>query len=77
MNALEELGKCDVIGGDGARNHTKSRDPSTTPTKTFEIPKAPKLIAVAAIAVPRMAAETGLKQANTREAIRAGERKRM
>ena len=51
--------------------------PFTTPAKTFESPMAPKLMAVAAIAAPRTAAETGLEQEKTKAAIRAGERKRM
>ena len=51
--------------------------PFRTPTKTFENPKAPKLTAVAAIALPRTAAETGLEQEKRKAAIKAGERKRM
>ena len=53
------------------------RIPFNTPAKTFEIPTAPKLIAVAAIALPRTAAVTGLEQEKRKAAIRAGERKRM
>ena len=51
--------------------------PPKIPTKTFEIPTAPKLIAVAAIAAPRTAAETGLEQEKRKAAIKAGERNRM
>ena len=51
--------------------------PFRTPTKTFENPKAPKLTAVAAIALPRTAAETGLEQEKRKAASKAGERKRM
>ena len=51
--------------------------PFKTPAKTFEIPTAPKLIAVAAIALPRTAAVTGLEQEKRKAAIMAGERKRM
>ena len=75
LDALEELGKGD--GGWDRKSRTVSAIPVNTPAMTFEMPKAPKLIAVAAIALPRMAAETGLEQENTRAAIRAGERKRM
>ena len=44
---------------------------------TFATPTAPKLTAVAAIAAPRTADETGLEQEKAKAAINAGARKRM
>ena len=47
------------------------------PTMTFATPNAPKLTALAAIAAPRTADETGLEQEKAKAAINAGARKRM
>ena len=47
------------------------------PTMTFATPTAPKLTAVAAIAAPRTADETGLEQEKAKAASNAGARKRM
>ena len=44
---------------------------------TIAIPNAPKLTAVAAIAAPRTADESGLEQENTKAAIKDGARNRM
>ena len=46
------------------------------PTMTVATPNAPTLAAVAAIAAPRTADETGLEQEKTNAAIKAGARKR-
>ena len=51
--------------------------PDKTPAIVFIIPNAPKLIAVAAIEAPRMAAETGLEQEKKSPANKAGARNRM
>ena len=51
--------------------------PVKIPEITFATPNAPKLTAVAAIAPPRTADETGLEQEKAKAAISAGVRKRM
>ena len=76
----EELGKGEISGDDGIRDEHEDAGttiPCKTPEMTFASPNAPKLIAVAAIAAPRTADESGLEQENAKAAIKEGARNRM